>query len=446
MTQQGTILIIDDEAQLRKLLARLLTLEGYTILEAQDARSARKILDKSDIHVILSDVKLPDGNGVELTAQLKTSHPDIEIIVLTAYGNIADGVQAIKNGAFDYLTKGDDNNRILPLVSKAMDKARLQFRVRALEEKLGGKHDFSQVIGKSPRILDAVNLARKVAATDATVLLLGETGSGKEVFAQAIHRASARAAQPFVAVNCSAFGKEILESELFGHKAGAFTGAVKDKKGFLEEASNGTIFLDEIGEMALDLQAKLLRVLETREFYKVGDSKPMKVDIRIIAATNRDLEKEAEKGTFRADLFYRLSAFQIHLPSLNERREDVPLLAQYFLSQLGPKNSKRITGMTNAFRQALENHHWRGNIRELRNVIERAVILADGPELGPDLLPLEFSHPENDGPAPLSLADMEKKHIARVLQAVNGNKTRAAEMLQIGLTTLYNKIKEYNIR
>lgn len=443
---QGTILIIDDEAQLRKLLARLLSLEGYTILEAPDARSALKILDKSEVHVILSDVKLPDANGVQLSQELKSSHPDTEILVLTAYGNIADGVQAIKNGAFDYLTKGDDNNRILPLVSKAMDKARLQFRVRSLEEKLGGKHDFSQVIGKSPRILEAVNLARKVAATDATVLLLGETGSGKEVFAQAIHRASARAAQPFVAVNCSAFGKEILESELFGHKAGAFTGAVKDKKGFLDEANNGTILLDEIGEMPLDLQAKLLRVLETREFYKVGDSKPVKVNIRIIAATNRDLEKESEKGTFRADLYYRLSAFQIQLPSLNERRQDVPLLAEYFLAQLGPKNGKRITGMTAPFRQALESHHWRGNIRELRNVIERAVILADGPELDTDVLPLEFSHAENDGPAPLSLADMEKKHIARVLQAVNGNKTRAAEMLQIGLTTLYNKIKEYNIR
>ena len=443
---QGTILIIDDEAQLRKLLARLLTLEGYTVLEAPDARSAYKLLDKSEVHVILSDVKLPDANGVELARQLKSSHPDTEILVLTAYGNIADGVQAIKNGAFDYLTKGDDNNRILPLVSKAMDKARLQFRVRSLEEKLGGKHDFSQVIGQSPRILEAVNLARKVAATDATVLLLGETGSGKEVFAQAIHRASARSGQPFVAVNCSAFGKEILESELFGHKSGAFTGALKDKKGFLEEANNGTIFLDEIGEMALDLQAKLLRVLETREFYKVGDSKPLKVNIRILAATNRDLEKEAEKGTFRADLYYRLSAFQIQLPALNERRQDVPLLADYFLAQLGPKNAKRITGMTAAFRQALENHHWRGNIRELRNVIERAVILADGNELDTDVLPLEFTHPENDGPAPLSLADMEKKHILRVLQAVNGNKTRAAEMLQIGLTTLYNKIKEYNIR
>lgn len=443
---QGTILIIDDEAQLRKLLARLLALEGYTILEAPDARSARKVMEKSEVHVVLSDVKLPDANGVELTQQLKSAYPDTEFLVLTAYGNIADGVQAIKNGAFDYLTKGDDNNRILPLVSKAMDKARLQSRVRSLEEKLGGKHDFSQIIGKSPRILEAVNLARKVSATDATVLLLGETGSGKEVFAQAIHRASARSAQPFVAVNCSAFGKEILESELFGHKAGAFTGAVKDKKGFLEEAHTGTIFLDEIGEMALDLQAKLLRVLETREFYKVGDAKPVKVDIRIIAATNRNLEQESEKGTFRADLYYRLSAFQIQLPSLNDRRQDVPLLAEYFLTTLSPKNNKRITGMTPAFREALQHHHWRGNIRELRNVIERAVILADGPELDTDMLPLEFSHTEADGPAPLSLADMEKKHIARVLQAVNGNKTRAAEMLQIGLTTLYNKIKEYNIR
>ncbi len=442
---QGTILIIDDEAQLRKLLARLLALEGYNILEAPDARSARKVMEKSEVHVVLSDVKLPDANGVELTQQLKSAFPDTEFLVLTAYGNIADGVQAIKNGAFDYLTKGDDNNRILPLVSKAMDKARLQSRVRSLEDKLGSKHDFSQIIGKSPRILDAVNLARKVAATDATVLLLGETGSGKEVFAQAIHGASARAAQPFVAVNCSAFGKEILESELFGHKAGAFTGAVKDKKGFLEEAHTGTIFLDEIGEMALDLQAKLLRVLETREFYKVGDAKPVKVDIRIIAATNRNLEQESEKGTFRADLYYRLSAFQIQLPSLNERRQDVPLLAEYFLTRLSPKNNKRITGMTPAFREALQNHHWRGNIRELRNVIERAVILADGPELDTDMLPLEFSHAENDSPAPLSLADMEKKHIARVLQAVNGNKTRAAEMLRIGLTTLYNKIKEYNI-
>ncbi|MGX5818022.1 sigma-54-dependent transcriptional regulator [Chitinophaga lutea] len=442
----GPILIIDDEDQLRSLMARLLTREGYTVTEARDARSAWKVLEKTDIAVILSDVRLPDANGVELTLALKEKHPDTEIIVLTAYGNIADGVQAIKNGAFDYLTKGDDNNRILPLVAKAMDKARLQQRVRTLEDKLGGKHDFSRIIGRSSEIMAAVELARKVAATDVTVLLLGETGSGKEVFAQAIHRASARGNQPFVAVNCSAFGKELLESELFGYKAGAFTGAVKDKRGLLEEAHQGTIFLDEIGEMATELQAKLLRVLETQEFYKVGDSKPVKVNIRIIAATNRDLSGESETGRFRADLYYRLSAFQIQLPSLNQRRKDIPLLADYFLQQLAPKNGRRIAGMTPAFMKALEEHSWKGNIRELRNVIERAVILADGPQLDTSALPADFlqAAPASIS-ASASLAEVEKAHILRVLQSVKGNKTRAAEILQIGLTTLYNKLKEYQI-
>ncbi|WP_346316900.1 sigma-54 dependent transcriptional regulator [Chitinophaga sp. YIM B06452] len=442
---KGTILIIDDEEQLRKLLGRLLALEGYTILEAGSVKAALRLLEREEVQVILSDVKLPDGNGVELTQSLKQKYPDVEIVVLTAYGNIEDGVQAIKNGAFDYITKGDDNHRILPLASKAMDKARLQSRVRELEDRIGGKHDFENIIGESVEIKDAIALARKVAGTDVTVLLLGETGSGKEVFAQAIHRASERGSQPFVAVNCSAFGKEILESELFGHKAGAFTSAVKDKKGFLEEANNGTIFLDEIGEMAIELQAKLLRVLETREFYKVGDSKPIKVNIRIIAATNRELEKEIAEGHFRADLYYRLSAFQIKLPSLNDRRKDIPLLAQYFIQQLAPKNGRKISGMTAAFSKALREHSWKGNIRELRNVIERAVILSDTPELDVSALPLDFrvNGPTDDA---LTLADAERRHIIRILQLVKGNKTKAAEVMQIGLTTLYNKIKEYNIQ
>ncbi len=444
---KGQILIIDDEEQLRKLLGRLLGLEGYTVMEAPNAKTAWKLLEKEEAQVILSDVKLPDADGVTLTSELKVKHPETEVIVLTAYGNIADGVQAIKNGAFDYLTKGDDNNRILPLVSKAIDKARLQFRIRALENSINGKHDFTSIIGQSQEIRDAINLAQKVAATDVTVLLLGETGAGKEVFAQAIHRASARRTQPFVAVNCSAFGKDILESELFGHKAGAFTGAVKDKRGFLEEANNGTIFLDEIGEMPVELQAKLLRVLETQEFYKVGDAKPTRVNIRIIAATNRQLEQEIESGHFRADLYYRLSAFLIKLPSLQERRKDIPLLAQYFMQQLGPKNGKKISGMTDAFVKALQQHTWKGNIRELRNVIERAIILSDGPELDVPLLPFEFQFAAPaDQHSSFTLADMEKHHITRILQYAKGNKTKAAELLQIGLTTLYNKIKEYNIQ
>lgn len=445
---KGHILIIDDEEQLRKLLSRLLTLEGYTLHEAANARAALKLLEKEEVQVVLSDVKLPDGNGVELAQTIKTKYPETEVIVLTAYGNIADGVQAIKNGAFDYITKGDDNNRVLPLVSKAMDKALLQFRVRDLEKKIGNKYSFSNIIGDSDEIRAAMALAEKAAPADITVLLLGETGSGKEVFAQAIHQGSNRRQQPFVAVNCSAFGKDILESELFGHIAGAFTGAIKDKKGFFEEARGGTIFLDEIGEMPAELQAKLLRVLETQEFYKVGEATPTRTDVRIIAATNRNLESEIAEGHFRADLYYRLSAFQIQLPSLNQRKKDIPQLADWFVRQLGPRLNKRVNGMTPAFLEALQQHTWKGNIRELRNVIERAVILADTDKLDAAVLPLDFRWNQSvvgADASSLSLAAMEKRHIAKVLAYTKGNKTKAAELLEIGLTTLYNKLKEYNI-
>jgi DNA-binding NtrC family response regulator len=443
---KGHLLIIDDEEQLRKLLGRLLALEGYTIYEAGNIKSAYKILDKEEIHVVLSDVKLPDGNGVELVQQLRAKYPTTEIIVLTAYGNIADGVQAIKSGAFDYITKGDDNNRILPLVSKAMEQASLRFRIRDLERQIGGKYSFDSILGESPEIRAAVALAEKVAPSDLSVLLLGETGAGKEVFAQAIHQGSQRKQYPFVAVNCSAFGREILESELFGHVPGAFTGAIKEKKGFFEEAKNGTIFLDEIGEMALELQAKLLRVLETQEFYKVGEAKPTKTNVRIIAATNRNLESEIASGHFRADLFYRLSAFQINIPSLNERRKDIPLLASWFLKQIGPKINKRLSNMTPAFIEALQQHNWKGNIRELRNVIERAAILTDTDVLDVYALPLDFKQDGQQAASSLLLADVEKQHIIKVLALEKGNKTRAAEVMGIGLTTLYNKIKEYHIQ
>jgi DNA-binding NtrC family response regulator len=443
---KGHILIIDDEEQLRRLLSRLLTLEDYTLHEASNVRTAMKLLEKEEIQVILSDVKLPDGNGVELSNTIKAKYPETEVIVLTAYGNIADGVQAIKNGAFDYITKGDDNNRILPLVSKAMDKALLQQRVRDLERQIGGRYSFDNIIGESPAIKAAISLAEKAAPADITVLLLGETGAGKEVFAQAIHQGSRRKQQPFVAVNCSAFGKDILESELFGYVAGAFTGATKDRKGFFEAARGGTIFLDEMGEMPVELQAKLLRVLETQEFYRVGEAAPTKTDVRVIAATNRRLEAEIEAGRFREDLYYRLSAFQIQLPSLNQRTEDIPLLANWFIQQLGPKLNKRVTGMTPGFLQALQQHTWKGNIRELRNVIERAVILSEGDQLEAAILPFDFQWNQRPGEAAsLSLADMEKQHIIKVLAFTKGNKTKAAELMDIGLTTLYNKIREYHI-
>ncbi|MBO0951733.1 sigma-54-dependent transcriptional regulator [Fibrella forsythiae] len=441
----ATLLIIDDEARLRGLLARILSLEGYTVLEAENARSGLKILEREEVHVVLSDVKLPDRNGIELAAQIKQLYPATEIIVLTAYGTIADGVTAIKNGAFDYITKGDDNDRIIPLVSRAVEKAQLQFRVRQLEAQISERTDFARIIGTSAAIKQAISLAQRVAVTDTTVLLTGETGTGKEVFAQAIHGASLRRSGTFVAINCGALGKDILESELFGHRAGAFTGASRDQKGLFAEANKGTIFLDEIGEMPLDLQAKLLRVLETHEFLRVGDTKPTKTDVRVIAATNRSLEQEAAAGQFRLDLYYRLSVFTIELPPLRDRPQDIAELAAQFARQVGAKVGKRALQLSPAFVQKLRQHTWKGNIRELKNVIERAVILSDTTELMPDTLPFDLQTGGTSSVGTFDLATVEKQHIRYVLRHTNGQKPEAARLLGIGLTTLYRKIQEYGI-
>jgi two-component system NtrC family response regulator len=444
----GTVLIIDDEEKLRALLARIIRLEGFTVEEAVSLKAGSRLVEKEDIDVILCDVKLPDGNGVDFVKDLKARHSCIEVILLTAYGNIADGVKAMKNGAFDYITKGDDNDKIIPLLSRAFEKVQLQKRVIQLEQQVGKRYTFEGILGQSPLTLEAVALARKVAPTEATVLLLGETGTGKEVFAQAIHQGSKRATKPFMALNCSAFGKEILESELFGHKAGAFTGAVKDKRGLIEEADMGTLFLDEIGEMHIDLQAKLLRVLETSEFIKVGDTRSTRVNVRIIAATNRDLQHDVEGGKFREDLFYRLNVFTISLPSLRDRKKDIPVIAEYYLRLFAKKGNKRIESMSREFLEHLQQHEWKGNIRELKNVIERATILSDGPELTVDNLPTELQVTGLRHTGPLSafdLASVEKLHIQRVLNHTRGNKTEAARLLNIGLTTLYRKLEEYKL-
>lgn len=455
----GTILLIDDEPKLRQLLARILSLEDYRVLEADDARSGLAVLEREDeIDLIISDVKLPDKNGIALSAQIKQQYPATEIIMLTAYGTIADGVMAMKNGAFDYIVKGDDNDKIIPLVSRAIEKAQLQFRIRRLEAQMAHRYGFDTIIGHSHSIQRAVELARKVAVTDTTVLLTGETGTGKEVFAQAIHQASPRGAASrragsFVAVNCSALGKDILESELFGHRSGSFTGATRDKKGLFDEANKGTIFLDEIGEMPLDLQAKLLRVLETHEFMRVGDTKPTKTDVRVIAATNRALEQEAGAGHFRLDLYYRLSVFAIELPALRDRPDDIPALAEQFARQEGAKVGRRNVRLSPALVERLKKHPWKGNIRELKNVIERAVILSTPhdeagtavTELTVDLLPLDMQDGFTTDITALDLATIEQHHIRRVLRHTNGNKTEAARLLGIGLTTLYRKIEEYTL-
>ncbi|MBC7886577.1 MAG: sigma-54-dependent Fis family transcriptional regulator [Ferruginibacter sp.] len=441
------ILIIDDEEKLRSLLSRIIRLEGFTVLEAGTIKAGIKLLEKEKVEVVLCDVKLPDGNGVDFVNEIKPKYPLVEIILLTAYGNIGDGVQAMKNGAFDYITKGDDNDKIIPLLNRAMEKVQMQKRIGQLEEQVGKRYNFDSILGKSTLIQEAISMAKKVAPTDATVLLLGETGTGKEVFAQAIHNSSGRTCSPFVALNCSAFGKDLLESELFGHKVGAFTGALKDKKGLIEEATGGTLFLDEIGELHFDLQAKLLRVLETHEFIKVGDTKPIKADVRIIAATNRNLQQEVNEGKFREDLFYRINVFTISLPSLKHRKNDIPVLAESFLKIFAQKTNAKIISMSRDFTERLQQHDWKGNIRELKNVIERAVILSAGEELTVDALPLEMQQLryEQKTLSAFDLASVEKLHIQRVLIHTRGNKTETAKLLNIGLTTLYRKIEEYGL-
>lgn len=444
------ILVVDDEVQIRTLLSRMLELEGYEVCQAGDCRTALKQLEFQSPDVVLCDVFLPDGNGVDLVSSVKKTASNVEIILLTAHGNIPDGVQAIKNGAFDYITKGDDNNKIIPLVSRAVEKARMNVRLEKLEKKVGHTYSFDSVLGDSKALKDAVSLARKVSGTDVPVLLTGETGTGKEVFAQAIHYNSKRAKQNFVAVNCSSFSKELLESEMFGHKAGSFTGALKDKKGLFEEADNGTIFLDEIGEMAFELQAKLLRILETGEYIKIGDTKPTRVNVRVVAATNRNLPEEITAGRFREDLFYRLSVFQIHLPPLRERAGDVRILAKAFVKDFSVRLARPVTEITPAFLEALEQQPWKGNIRELRNVIERSLIVCESERLDVADLPLDiqnthYEQSDETTPGSFELSAMERRHIARVLEYTKGNKTEAARLLKIGLTTLYRKIEEYGV-
>jgi len=426
-------------------MARIIELEGFKVFQAYTGKEGLKILSAQEIYVVLSDVKLPDVNGVELVKEIKKIKPHVEVINLTAFGTISDGVTAMKNGAFDYITKGDDNDKIIPLLHKALDKAKLQYRVTELEGKVLKKHRFEGILGQSKPIREAIDLARKVAITDTTVLLLGETGTGKEVFAQAIHYASPRQQKPFVAINCSGFNPELLESELFGHKIGAFTGAVKDKRGLLEEANDGTLFLDEIGEMGLELQAKLLRVLENQTFIKVGDTHTSKVNVRIIAATNRNLKQEAEAGKFRLDLYYRLSVFSIELPSLSQRKGDVLLIATHYLQQFAEKLNKKGMEMEDEFADLLRAHPWKGNIRELKNVMERVMILSDGPVLSANLLPYEFHHPNEHEADLMKMEAMEKYHIQKVLKHTNGNKTETARLLGIGLTTLYRKLEEYRL-
>lgn len=436
------VLVIDDEERFRELLSRIIGLEGFEVFQAKNVKNGFRLLDKQSISVVVTDVRLPDGNGLKVLERIKKEYPLVEVIVITAFGTIQDGVDAMKKGAFDYITKGDKDDHIHVIVQRAFEKAQMQYKLQHLEQRIKNQYSFDNIIGESEAIQEAKRMAKKVAASNMSVLLQGETGTGKELFAQAIHQASPRKSGPFIAINCSAFPKDLLESELFGYEKGAFTGADTSKKGLLQEADSGTLFLDEIGEMDAGLQAKLLRVLEKRSFTKLGSTQQELVDIRIIAATNKDLKHQIDTGGFRDDLYYRLAGFEITIPPLKGRKKDIPILANYFLQKV--KNN--VQHISDEAMERLVSYKWKGNIRELKNIIERSAILAESDEITSELLPLEFHHdhkPKKKNTIS-TLQEVERNHIKYVLSEVNGNKSKAAEKLGIGSSTLYRKIKEYD--
>jgi len=450
------ILIVEDENSLRELLAKILGLEGFKVYSAVTVKDGIDILKNEDIYLVITDVMLPDENGIEFTKWIKSNQPLIEVIVMTAFGNVKDGVKAMKLGAFDYITKGDGDDKLPLLAGKAVEKSFLKRQLSELEYRLESKSSFAKIIGKSIAVNKMIELAKKVAVTDTTVLILGETGTGKELLAEALHLASRRRKGPFIPINCAAIPKDLQESELFGHKKGAFTGAHTDKKGYFEVADRGTILLDELGAMSPDLQTKLLRTLESKSINRVGDTTPIPIDVRIVAATNSDLFADTRDNEFRKDLYYRLSPFTIELPSLRERKDDIPLLALHFMSVNAEKIGKNIQSMSRGYLDLLQRHPWPGNIRELKNVIERSVILTDNAELTEDTLPKEFlttsplaikveSNGSNDGGELSDLKSVEKQHILRMLDRADGNKSEAAKKLDIGLATLYRKLKEYGL-
>ncbi|MFN8206010.1 MAG: sigma-54 dependent transcriptional regulator [Bacteroidales bacterium] len=442
--ERTKMLIIDDEENLRKILSRLLELEGFQVLQAQTSAKGMELFRSNpDILVVVTDVRLPDDSGIQVLKKVKSLQPEVEVVVITAFGKIQDGVECMKNGAFDYLTKDDQNDQMVVTIQRAAEKAAMVNRINELESRLTVKYRFENISGTSCKIKDALEMAKKVAQTDTSVLLEGETGTGKELFAQAIHYGGARRKKSFVAVNCSAMPRDLLESELFGYSKGAFTGALGDKTGLFEASHGGTLFLDEIGEMDMLLQAKLLRAIETQTFLRIGDTRETQVNVRIIAATNKNLRTEVEEGNFREDLFHRLSVFTIRIPPLRDRQEDIEILAQEFLKMFATNFGKSIRSISPEVLATLREYPWKGNIRELRNTIERAVILANDNLITVDLLPMEIRFNEQEAFSH-SLAEQERLHILKILHLTNNNKPEAAKMLGIGLATLYRKLEEYH--
>jgi DNA-binding NtrC family response regulator len=449
-----SILVIDDKESMRQMLAKTLESEGYEVDVARDGEGGLDKAKEKRFDLVLTDLKLPNMDGLSVLSSFKDLDPEISVIVMTAYGTIETAVQAIKQGAFDFLTKPFDVDHLNVLIQRALENRRLLAENVLLREELAQSLGFTEIIGKSEKMKEVTRLVKKVAPSDTTVLLLGESGTGKELFARAIHSLSPRKNGPYVAINCAAIPRELLENELFGSEKGAYTGAVVRKMGKFEIAEKGTIFLDEIGDLDIALQAKILRVLQEKRFERLGGTKTISVDVRVIAASNFDLKKAIEKKLFREDLYYRLSVFPISIPPLRERREDVPELADFFIRKycLEMKKEKK-TPSADAL-NLMDKYLWPGNVRELENTIERAIILCEAKKILPEHLAIrlpsnsEIRLREGAGlkeVGQFAQAEAEKAMILRVLTQTRGNKRKTSDILKIDYTTLFEKIKKYNI-
>jgi len=444
MKNKAKILVVDDEVIIRDSLRDWLNDAGYEVFTAENGPQALQAIQREGLKIVIADLVMPGMDGIELMKRAKQVSPDIEVIIITAYGSIPTAITAVREGAYDYIQKPFCPERTEILIAKLLERQQLIEENLSLHQKLEERYRFENIIAKSPRMQQVIEAIKVVAASNATVLITGETGTGKELVARAIHSRSQRRGKPFIAVSCAALPETLLESELFGHEKGAFTGAYAQKKGKFEIANRGTLFLDEIGEMSANIQVHLLRVLEEKEFTRVGGNEPIKVDVRVISATNRDMKEAVAKGQFREDLYYRLNVVNIELPPLRERREDIPLLTQHFLKKFALENNKEIAGFSPEATDFLLRYDWPGNVRELENAIERAVILARKPIIEIDDLPQQTlaSRPI---PVGKNLRQVEKNHIINVLAQTKGNYTEAAKVLGISRMTLYNKAKTYGI-
>ena len=446
------ILVVDDEKNIREGLKTSLEMDEYSVHVAEDGKQGWNIVNNKEIDLVIADLKMPGLSGEELLKRITSSYPTIPVIILTGHGTIESAVEAMRNGAFDFVTKPVNLDRLSLLVKRALSNRELVIQHRSLQEevkRLSEKQKTPQLIGKSPEIQKIVQMIEQVAPSKASVLITGESGVGKEVVADAIVRLSNRSEKPFIKVHCAALAETLLESELFGHEKGAFTGAVSRKRGRFELANTGTIFLDEIAEVNQQVQIKILRVLQDKKFERVGGEETQEVDVRIISATNRDVTEEIEQGRFREDLYYRLNVVNIHVPPLRQRKDDIPLLAAAFLKEFAEENGKAIEGFETEARDALYSYRWPGNIRELRNAIESAVVMCRGNLITHEVLPPSVVSGAEDDYIRVqvgsTLDDAEKEVIRATLRHENGNKSKTADILGIGRKTLHRKIQEYQL-